>query len=142
MARRLLRITLVFLGAAGLLLVLGCGSRQTQPEFIFGVAQVERIEMSIDRGMPGRASAVVRGKLRDSCTRIDSIKQSLEGHVFSVTLTTRRAITAQECPDVEVPFEATVPLVVRGLHPGEYVVTSGGASATFVFNQTGTAPQL
>jgi len=142
MARRLLRITLVSLGAAGLLLVLGCGSRQAQPEFIFGVAQVERIEVSIDHGVPGRASAVVRGKLRDSCTRIDSIKQSLEGHVFSLTLTTRRAIAAQECPDVEVPFEATVPLVVRGLHPGAYVVTSGGASATFVFNQTGTAPQL
>ncbi len=142
MARRLLRITLVFLGAAGLLLVLGCGSRQAQPEFIFGVAQVERIEVSIDHGVPGRASAVVRGKLRDSCTRIDSIKQSLEGHVFSLTLTTRRAIAAQECPDAEVPFEVTVPLVVRGLHPGEYAVTSGGASATFLFNQAGMAPQL
>jgi hypothetical protein len=142
MARRLLRITLVSVGAAGLLLALGCGSRQAQPEFIFGVAQVERIEMSVDRGVPGRASAIVRGKLRDSCTRIDSIKQSLEGHVFSLTLTTRRAIAAQECPDVEMPFEATVPLVVRGLHPGEYVVTSGGASATFVFNQMGTAPEL
>jgi hypothetical protein len=106
------------------------------------VAQVERIEVSIDRGMPGRASAIVRGKLRDSCTRIDSIKQSLEGHVFSLTLTTRRAIAAQECPDAEVPFEATVPLVVRGLHPGEYAVTSGGASATFLFNQAGIAPQL
>lgn len=142
MARRLLRITLVSLGSAGLLLVLGCGSRQTQPEFLFSVAQVERIEMSIDRGMPGRASAVVRGKLRDSCTRIDSIKQSLEGHVFSLTLTTRRAIAAQACPDVEVPFEATVPLVVRGLPPGEYTVAAGGASTTFLFNQAGTAPQL
>jgi hypothetical protein len=142
MARRLLQITLVFVGAAGLLLVFGCGSRQAQPEFIFSVAQVERIEVSIDRGMSGRASAVVRGKLRDSCTRIDSIKQSLEGHVFSLTLTTRRAIAAQACPDAEVPFEATVPLTVRGLPPGEYTVTSGGASATFLFNQTGTAPQL
>ena len=142
MVRRLLRVTLAFFGAAGLLLTFGCGSRQAQPEFIFSVAQVERIEVSIDRGIPGRASAVVRGNLRDSCTRIDSIKQSLEGHVFSLTLTTRRAIAAQECPDTEVPFEATVPLVVRGLHPGEYTVTSGGASTTFLFNQVGTAPQL
>jgi hypothetical protein len=142
MACRLLRITFVALGAAGLLLVLGCGSRQAQPEYIFGVAQVERIEVSIDHGVPGRASAVVRGKLRDSCTQIDSIKQSLVDHVFSLTLTTRRAIAAQECPDAEVPFEATVPLVVRGLHAGEYTVASGGVSATFLFKQTETAPQL
>jgi len=142
MARGLLRITMVSLGVAGLLFVLGCGSRQAQPEFIFGVAQVERIEVSIDQGIPGRASVVVRGNLRDSCTRIDSVKQSLEGHVFSLTVTTRRAIAAQECPDAKAPFEATVPLAVRGLHPGEYTVTSGGASATFLFKQEGTAPQL
>jgi hypothetical protein len=137
MARRLLRIILVSLGVAGLLLVLGCGSSQTQPEFIFGVAQVEKIDVSVDQGVTARASAVVRGKLRDSCMRIDSVKQSLEGHVFSVTLTTRRATAAQECPDAEVPFEVTVPLVVRGLHAGEYTVTSGSASATFFFTQPG-----
>jgi hypothetical protein len=142
MVRRLLRVTLAFFGAAGLLLVFGCGSRQAQPEFIFSVAQVERIEVSIDRGILGRASAVVRGNLRDSCTRIDSIKQSIEGHVFSLTLTTRRAIAAQECPDAEVPFEATVPLVVRGLHAGEYTVTSGSASATFFFTQAGATPEF
>jgi hypothetical protein len=142
MGRRLLRITLVSLGIAGLLLMLGCGSRQAQPEYIFGVAQVERIEVSIDYGVPGRASAVVRGKLRDSCMRIDSIKQSLEGQVFSVTLTTRRPTAAQECPDVEVPFEVTVPLVVRGLNAGEYTVTSGSASATFFFTQAGARVEI
>jgi hypothetical protein len=142
MARRLLRITLASLGAAMLLLALGCGSRLAQPEFIFGVAQVEMIDALVAPRLPGRASAVVHGKLRDSCTRIDSIKQSLDGHVFSLTLTTRRAIAAQECPDAEVPFEVTVPLVMRGLHAGEYTITSDSASVTFFFTPAGATREF
>jgi hypothetical protein len=62
--------------------------------------------------------------------------------VFLLTLTTRRPISADECRDAEVPFEATVPLVVRGLRAGEYVVASGNITTTFQLRQAEAAPQL
>lgn len=129
MQRRVLCATVPVL-VAGVLFLSSCASREAPPQFIFGLAQVLTIEVNVDLGSQARANAVVRGIVRDSCTRIDSVRQSLEGRIFSLTLTTRRAISADQCRDDEVPFEATVPLVIRGLPPGEYTVTAGSASAT------------
>ncbi len=143
MGRRRLRIAVVFFGAAWFLLVSGCASREAEPEYIYGAAQVQSIEVRVDHGMSSRATAIVRGIVRDSCTLIaEPFKQSLDGKVFFLTLTWRRAIAAEGCREVDFAFEATVPLVVRGLQPGEYTVTSNNVSTTFTFQQAEAAPQL
>ncbi len=141
MAARMWRVALAVLGAFGLAVSGGCGSRQSQPEFIYGVPSVVSIEVAVSDGTPARVNAVVRGVVRDACTHIDSVRQSLDGDVFSLRLTTRRAL-ADTCGDAETPFEATIPLVVRGLQPGVYEVDAGGVSATFYYQREGSAPQL
>ncbi|MCX6100994.1 MAG: hypothetical protein NTV92_06190 [Candidatus Bipolaricaulota bacterium] len=134
------RVALAVLGAFGLAVSGGCGSRQSQPEFIYGVPSVVSIEVTVSDGTPARVNAVVRGVVRDACTHIDS-RQSLDGDIFSLRLTTRRAL-ADTFGDAETPLEATTPLVVRGLQPGVYEVDAGGVSATFYYQREGSAPQL
>jgi inhibitor of cysteine peptidase len=141
MAARAWRVALAVLGALGLAFSGGCGSRQSQPEFIYGVPNVVSIEVVISDGTPARVSAVVRGEVHDACTHIASVRQSLEGKVFLLRLTTRRAL-ADTCSDAAQAFEATIPLVVRGLQPGPYEVDAGDVSATFYYQREGAAPQL
>jgi hypothetical protein len=132
---------LLALGALGLGLCFGCESRQRQPEYIYGVPNVTAIEVTVSQGMPARVSAVIRGTVRDPCTRIGSVTQELEGRVFTLSLTTRRALE-DTCTDVETPFEATIPLVERGLETGDYTAVAGEISTVFFFRRTGTVPDL
>ncbi len=131
-------VALVALSSLGL--AWGCGTHQAEPEFIYGVPNVTSVEVVPSATANSRLTAVVRGTVRDPCTRIGSVKQAMEGRVLTIKLTTQRAL-ADTCLDAETPFEAVVPLVQRGLQPGEYTVTAGGVSATFVFRLGGT-PEL
>ena len=135
------RIAAAVVGTLGLALSGGCGARRSEPQYLYGVPNVEAIEVTIGGGSTVRVNAVVRGTVRDLCTRINSVRQSLDGSDFSLTLTTRRAL-ADVCADVETPFEATIPLVVRGLEPGSYTVTAGDVSTPFEYERGGMAPQL
>ncbi len=141
MAAKAGRVVLAVLGALGLAFSGGCGSRQSQPEFIYGVPKVVSVEVTVSDGVPARVNAVVRGVVHDACTHIDSVRQSLDADVFLLRLTTRRAL-ADTCSDAETAFEATIPLVVRGLQPGAYTVDAGGVSASFYYQREGAAPQL
>ncbi len=130
---------LVSLGVAACLLAAGCSARQSSPEYIYGIPNVESVEVVLAPGTPIHFVAVVRGTVRDPCTRIGAVKQALEGRVVTLSLTTRRAL-ADSCSDAETPFEATVPLMERGMQPGEYTVTAGGVSTTFLYRRG--APEL
>lgn len=134
------RVGVAILGLLGLGLAGGCGTRQTEPEFIFGVPSVDSVEVVLPQGTETRVTVVVRGTVRDPCTRISSVKQSLVGRVLTIALTTRRAL-ADSCLDSETPFEATVPLVERGLQAGLYTVECGDVSAPFLFRSNG-GPEL
>lgn len=128
------------LGLLAVGLAFGCGTRQSEPEIVYGVPSVSSIEVVMAPGATARLTAVVRGTVRDPCTRIGSVRQSLEGRVITILLTTQRAL-ADSCQDAETPFEASVPLVERGLEAGEYVVVAGAATTVFVYRHGGV-PEL
>ncbi len=135
------RVALLVLCALGFGLCVGCETRHRQPQYIYGVPNVEAIEVTVSQGIPARVNAVIRGTVRDPCTRIGSVSQELEGKLFTLTLTTRRAFD-DTCTDVETPFEATIPLVERGLESGEYTVVAGEISTVFFFGRSGAVPDI
>lgn len=120
--------------AACLLSVAGCGARKSSPDSIYGVADVLSITVRASSPQSERASVTLVGTLPDSCTSIASVRQSLENRSLTVTVTTRRPIEGL-CEQRAVAFEKTVPLVLRGLRPGEYSIVCGGVEAPFLIDQ-------
>lgn len=108
----------------------GCHSNPGPAEYIFGLADVASVEVAVSDEYPDGLSAIVRGNLRDACTRINSVKQERKGSTFLVTVTTERPID-DVCAKVDTPFEATIPLPLESLPAGEYSVVANDVSATF-----------
>jgi inhibitor of cysteine peptidase len=101
-------------------------------EVIVGVADVESVELLIMESFPVQVTAVVRGNLRDGCTRIGTIDQEVlaDERRIAVQIGTVRPADAF-CTQALVPYEERVPLEVRGLPAGEYTVDVNGLTATF-----------
>lgn len=128
--RHLRRAGAVLLSLA-LLALAGCGPEKGAPKYIFGVATVESVRVERVGEPASHVSVVVAGTLRDGCTEIEAIKQSLDGHVFTLTVATRRPLDAV-CDPGSVPFSETVTLATpRALRSGEYVVVSGDVTTAF-----------
>jgi inhibitor of cysteine peptidase len=119
----------------GLVCVWGCSRPSGPPESIYGEAQVDSVEMSIVDGFPARAMVVIRGDLKDDCTRIESIRQELVGSEFVVTVAVERPVD-RSCVQKEALFTMTVPLGVEDLPAGLYVVTVNGVSTSFDWRGT------
>ncbi len=127
-------------------LLFGCRSSKGPAEFIFGLADVSSVEVCMVNEYPTRLSAVVRGVLRDTCTRIDSVRQDpvrqdpVSGNKLVLTVTTERPLN-QVCAQAVTPFEMTAPLMLEGLPPGEYFITVNGVSTTFKWSGSTAIPQ-
>ena len=133
----------VFLGLFVLLpcLLFGCRSSKGPAEYIFGLADVSSVEVRMVDEYPARLSAIVKGALRDACTRIDSVRQEpVRGNTLVLTVTTQRPID-QVCAQSLTPFEMTTPLLLEGLPPGEYVVTVNGVSTTLKWSGSSAIPR-
>ena len=120
----LLCFLLVFVGAWG------CSHSSGPPDSIYGEAQVDSIEMSIVEEFPARATVIVRGNLKDDCTKIESVRQQLVGYEFILTIAVERPVE-KLCAQKDAFFTATVPLSVENLPAGNYTVTVNGLSTTF-----------
>lgn len=100
---------------------------------------VDAIEIQILESLPVQVQVVVRGQLPDAgCTSIASIDQSLDGDLFTVTLTTTTDPLAL-CAYMLTPFEQVVPLNVDGLASGTYRVNVHGVEAAFDLQVDDTA---
>ena len=100
---------------------------------------VDAIEIQILESFPVQVQVVVRGQLPDAgCTSIASIDQSIDGDLFTVTLTTTTDPLAL-CAYMLTPFEQVVPLDVAGLVSGTYRVNVHGQEATFDLQVDDTA---
>jgi inhibitor of cysteine peptidase len=108
----------------------GCKAPSQRPEIIYGEAKVESIEMSIIEQFPARVTVTVKGNLGDDCTKIESIRQEVNGFVFLITISVERPVD-KSCAQREALFTATVPLSVENLTPGMYTVIANGVSTTF-----------
>jgi inhibitor of cysteine peptidase len=113
-----------------LLLLAACEKSSDPTRPIRQEARVTGVSVQILESFPVRARAVVQGELPDGCTTIDSIEQSREGNEFRLRILTTRPADAF-CTQVLVLFEETIPLEVRGLTAGEYLVVANGVAATF-----------
>jgi inhibitor of cysteine peptidase len=124
--RRALAVGLVTLP----LVFAGCRSTEGPPEFVYGQADIESVEIQVLGTLPFPIQAIVRGTLADACTKVDSVKQEFRGATLILIFTTRRPID-EVCVQGVTPFEASVPLALEGLQSGVYTVTANGISATF-----------
>ena len=85
----------------------------------------------LTEGVPPTEYAVeIRGNLRDGCTEIESVTQTVENGRIVVTVETFRDPDAI-CTMALVPFVHVEPLDVEGLDPGEYTVEVHGVTAAF-----------
>ena len=98
---------------------------------------IDEIVLNIMESWPLQVSATVRGNLADACVVLDDITATREGNVFSLRIHTHRE--GEVCAQMLVPFEETVPLDVKGLPAGTYIVQAGKVSATFTFERDNTA---
>ncbi|MEN6369112.1 MAG: hypothetical protein ABFD77_05380 [Thermotogota bacterium] len=122
-------------------LLFGCRSSKGPAEYIFSLAEVSSVEVRRVEEYPTRLSAVVKGVLRDTCTRIDSVRQDpVSGNKLVLTVTTERPVV-QVCAQAVVPFEITAPLLLEGLPPGEYSITANSVSTTFKWHGSTAIPQ-
>jgi len=124
------RLVLLLVLASGMALVSGCRAGKGPAEYIFGLADVDTVEVRAVDGYPTCLSAVVKGTLRDTCTRISSVRQQRRDNLLILTVTTERPVD-EVCAQTVKTFEVTTPLALDGLPLGEYELAANGVSTTF-----------
>jgi hypothetical protein len=132
------------LALATILLLLACAAeraREADRPYTAGLAEVESVEIEVQRLAPASAWARVRGHLPDPCTALESADVRRSGSIFRVVLPTRRPFGAL-CEPMTTPFETRIRLDVDTDHSGAYVVTVNGVSQSFAVNLLHTGPLL
>lgn len=94
--------------------------RQPEPKPVTDLADVESIEVQ-QPSNPNVVPIVVRGYLRDGCTKIDEINTAQVGDRFIISITTVRPEDAM-CTQAIVSFEEVIELDVEGVPAGDYVL--------------------
>ncbi len=117
----------------------GCRSQEEAPAFVYNEAQIDHVEVRTQTAAQIRYEVFVQGTLRDACTRIQAIRQRLEGHKVLITITTKRPID-EVCAQTLTPFDATIPLTIEPLEAGEYTVSVNGMTESFVVLGQGGPP--
>jgi hypothetical protein len=97
----------------------------TEP--VFGLADVESLEILTTDSIPAEISVRLRGVLPEGCAEIDNVIVEQDGDVFDVAVITVRE-PGQTCTGNQAPFEETVPLDTTGLDPGSYTVVAAASS--------------
>ena len=136
------------------IVISGCGSQETEtPEStavaeatepseptstpltdeVFGVANVESVEILILESFPVQINLIIQGNLPNGCAEIDRTVVEQEGNNFDVAVTTVQE-PGQVCTEALVPFEEIVPLDVLGLEAGTYTVTVNDVESSFTLD--------
>jgi len=106
------------------------GQNTSTEEYIYGVANVESIDILTLESFPVQIHVIAEGYLPDGCTEIDEIKTEMEGNTFNVNITTKRPKEAI-CTQAIESFTKTIPLEVQGLSAGNYTVNVNGVNGSF-----------
>lgn len=133
---RILPATLVLCAS---LACAGDRAREADRPYTGGIAQVESVEVEVRPQAPASAWAVVRGRLPDACTQLQTPDVRRTGSIIDVILETRRPFGAS-CAQMVVPFEKRVRLGIDSEVSGAYVVNVNGVSQSFAVNVRGAAP--
>lgn len=98
-------------------------------EVVFGMAQIQNVEVRDTPPGTHNPEIVIRGTLGDACTELHDIGDTLNGSTIRVTVETRRPADAI-CAQVIESFETTYTLTsVPG--PGTYTVSVNGVERQF-----------
>lgn len=117
--------------------VLATGCAQVTPASVSTLAQpaspvqvqVRTVEAIPASGRPTQVKVVVRGKLPDGCTQIQSMKEERSGSQISVYIQAERV--SGECSTPAKDFERVSDLDVKQFAPGQYTVIVGNSQTSF-----------
>lgn len=102
----------------------------SEEEYIYGMANVESIDILTLESFPVQIHVIAEGYLPDGCTEIDEIENEREGNNFDINITTKRPRDAM-CTQAIRDFNRTIPLDVQGLSAGNYTVNVNGITGSF-----------
>lgn len=106
--------------------------KDSDENMVIGEAIVEEIEIVKLESFPVQVNILAKGFLADNCTTLGDTKQSYANNKFSVLLQTKKPLDAEDCSQVNVPFDKTISLSgVTGLAQGTYMVDVNGVTGTF-----------
>lgn len=101
-------------------------------EVVIRDADVSEVELQVLESFPVQVKAVVKGYLRDGCTKIASVEQNIDIASKTIRIVIKTARPADMmCIQVIVPYEETIPLSVYGLAAGNYTVDVNGVTRSF-----------
>ncbi|MBK7920602.1 MAG: hypothetical protein IPJ94_30990 [Chloroflexi bacterium] len=108
----------------------------TEP--VFGVANVESVQVLTLESFPVQINVLARGELPNGCTTINDIVSQREENAFNVVITTVQQ-PEQICTEALVPFEETIALDVLDLPAGAYTVGVNGVNGSFTLDVDNSA---
>jgi inhibitor of cysteine peptidase len=116
-------------------------SEEPDMKFSYGSdARVEEMFVNLMESFPVQVSVRLVGYTPDGCTKIEEIKSSREGNVFTVEIITRRPTGDIACTMAIVPFDETISLDVEGLPAGKYIVEYKELKETFTLDVDNEIP--
>lgn len=113
--------------------LLACGwwaAHERELDRPFALAPVDEVEVRLLGARRWTGSIVVRGRLPDTCTRLDRVRRHRIGRVFEFTLTTVRD-PADGCSQEPRSFEKSISLYLDPVDYGQYRAIVNGVSRTF-----------
>lgn len=105
--------------------------RQSEP--VYGLADVERVEILTLESFPVQVNVRIQGSLPSDCADIDDIVVQRDDEFFNMAVTIVEE-PGQDCAEAEIPFEEMVPLDVLGLDAGTYTVTANSVQSSFTLD--------
>lgn len=95
-----------------------------------GSAEIETLEVIVLPSFPIQVSVVAKGNLADACTTLGDVKQTRQGDIFKIEVTTLRPQDSV-CTQTMSHFDKTISLDVEGLAAGTYRLEVNGVQETF-----------
>jgi hypothetical protein len=106
------------------LLISACAQEECEQQAFVENVQVEMRD--------GDYYALFQGTLQDACTKVDEIRQEVDGSTIKLTVCTTRPEDLL-CAQVLAPFEEEVLLDVSDLSTGQYTVEANGTVTTLTY---------
>jgi len=88
-------------------------------------AALDSMDVMTLESYPVQVRVLIRGYYPDGCTCLGKVRQSVEGERILLQVFTTRPRDAM-CTQALVPFEESIPVDVRDLTPGSYVLEVNG----------------
>jgi len=99
-----------------------------------GKIYVDEVRALLEKSLPAKLRATVRGNLADGCTKLGEPNVTRQRRAFQIALPATRE-KGKMCTQALVPFELAIPVSITGLPSGTYTVEAGGKTDQFTLDQ-------